>query len=267
MGNTEHPSIYDAYEGTDDAQWSKQLFGLCGPGAAPVPKLAPEHLQHRWVGASGAALAAQSLAFYQLLKNIFSEHGCKPLKEANVLDFGCGWGRMTRYFAKDMPDSQIFGCDPLPQILKWCDSVPGTFRVSDHQPARLPFDEKFDLIWAFSVFTHLSERTHMACLKAIQQALAPGGIAALTVRPREFITHAYKSPAHDIREYMRIFDDDGFVFVPNTNSPIVDGETTYGGAIFSPRYIERNWTGLFRLIGHAAARERFQIPVIISRPD
>ncbi len=44
--------------------------------------------------------------------------------------------------------------------------VPATLARTDFVPERLPFDEQFDLVFAFSVFTHISEAAHNGCLRA-----------------------------------------------------------------------------------------------------
>ena len=93
-----------------------------------------------------------------------------------MLDFGCGWGRLTRMLARDVAPGNLFGCDPAQGILDVCraDRVPAELARSDFLPQRVPFDGPFDLAFAFSVFTHLSERAAEASLDALHAALAPG---------------------------------------------------------------------------------------------
>jgi hypothetical protein len=56
--------------------------------------------------------------------------------------------------------------------------VPGVFRVSDFRPRELPFSEKFDLVYAYSVFTGNSS-----------YAMARDGVVIVTFRHREFIIY------------------------------------------------------------------------------
>ena len=77
-------------------------------------------LQELWNGTSGVALAAQSAAFYKRLRERFAEHTGRGLAEARVLDFGCGWGRLTRFLARDVAPGRLYGCDPAQQILDVC---------------------------------------------------------------------------------------------------------------------------------------------------
>jgi trans-aconitate methyltransferase len=170
-----------------------------------------------------------------------------------LLDFGCGWGRIIRYFAKDIPTHLLYGCDPDSNILKICTDlkVPGKFKTSDYRPQRLPFDEKFDLIYAYSVFTHLSENVHRECLETIHNALSPAGIAIITVRPRSYIRLKAGALAFvsdkSIDEFESQFDRGKYVFSPHDIAP-VGGEITYGEAVVPDSYIEDNWTRLFELV-------------------
>jgi spermidine synthase len=37
-----------------------------------------------------------------------------------ILDFGCGCGRVTRWAADSLPNSQIFAVDIDPDVINWC---------------------------------------------------------------------------------------------------------------------------------------------------
>ena len=119
-----------------------------------------------------------------------------------MLDFGCGWGRMLRFLARDVDPGDLYGCDPVEGILDVCRTtrVPANLARSEFVPERLPFDGPFDLAYAFSVFTHLSERAHERCLRALHAALRPGGVLVVTVRPLEYLRfdanmHVWLGPA------------------------------------------------------------------------
>ena len=135
------------------------------------------------------ALSLQTLSFYKKVKDYYRAIGAKELHQSRVLDFGCGWGRIIRYFAKDVPQDNLFGCDPSGEILQVCEElrVPGIFRLSDFRPRELPFAEKFDLVYSYSVFTHLSEKTHLECLESLHNSMAKDGVLIVTFRPRDFL--------------------------------------------------------------------------------
>jgi SAM-dependent methyltransferase len=212
---------------------------------ALLPDVPDPGLQELWTGASGARLAAQSAAFYDRLRARFG----RPLDGARVLDFGCGWGRMLRFLARDVAPGDLFGCDPVQGILDLCRDtrVPGVLARSEFVPDRLPFDGRFDLVYAFSVFTHLSERAHDRCLDALHAALAPGGMLVVTVRPLEYLR--FDARMHGLGPARS--DEPAYLFAPHPAEPshpqYAGGEMTYGDTVMTPAYIRERWSDRFAL--------------------
>ena len=254
-----------AFRDLPDLAWANLMLG----GTA-LPALPPDQLQRNWCGNAGAPLAQQSAEFYQLVKACYGRHARKPLSASRLLDFGCGWGRLTRLFAKDLPPDRIFGCDSDPAILEWCQSLPGTFRQSETKLRKLPFDERFDLIFAFSVFTHLGPKTHDAALDALHAALAADGLAILTVRPRGFIdirgAELASLPDDTLRAFAAEYDKGNFVYHPY-NLPAVDGEVPYGEAVIPLAYIKKHWAARFEIVElpRPSPSDPYQIPVVLRR--
>jgi SAM-dependent methyltransferase len=165
---------------------------------ALLPSMPDPELQERWNERSGLPLASQSNAFYVRLRARYEQHGGTALERARVLDFGCGWGRLTRFLARDVAPQHLFGCDPVQEILDVCraDRVPAVLARSDFLPDRLPFDQQFDLAYAFSVFTHLSEAAHERCLRALHRALRPEALLVVTIRPPGYLHLCEQLHAH-----------------------------------------------------------------------
>ena len=67
--------------------------------------------------------------------------------------------------------------------------MPAT-RAVRFRPRAAAVRERFDLAFAFSVFTHISEAVHEACLRAIHASLSPGGILIVTVRSPAYLGHS-----------------------------------------------------------------------------
>jgi SAM-dependent methyltransferase len=213
---------------------------------ALLPGVPDPALQELWNGASGARLAVQSAAFYDRLRARFG----RPLGDARLLDFGCGWGRLTRFLARDVAPGSLYGCDPVAGILDVCRDtrVPAVFARSEFVPDRLPFDERFDLAYAFSVFTHLSERAHDRCLTALHAALEPGGILVVTVRPLEYLR--FNAALHGLADART--DEPRHLFAPHPADPAHPqydgGEMTYGEAVITPAYVRERWSDRFELL-------------------
>ncbi len=255
-----HPELYELFRDLDDAVWALLLTQQyqCYPHIrALLPKMPDPELQKLWNGRSGIALAAQSSAFYGRLRESHARHSERPLSGASVLDFGCGWGRLTRYVARDVAPGRLYGCDPVEGILEVCraNGVPATLARSEFLPERLPFGERFDLAFAFSVFTHLSEAAHERCLSALHAALSPGGILIVTVRPPAYL--------YDCEAMHPLLDRLGpdvpaalsaarYLFVPHPAAPEHpqrrgDGEIDYGETVVTLAYMRERWAPRFEL--------------------
>lgn len=276
--DTDRSDAWALFRELDDDLWAVLLtreYELY-PNIRDLLPGAPEpDLQWMWNGATGLELLSQSKSFYVRVRELNERHGRTGLDEARILDFGCGWGRLTRFFARDAMPGRLFGCDPTPEILEICEKtgVPGDLRRTDFLPDDLPFRD-LDLVFSFSVFTHISEEAHRACLKAIHRALAPGGLAVITVRPPAYLDHdPLMKPARELlsdRYATREMKEPRYIFVPH---PVEDGhpqydegEMTYGDTVISLPYIEQNWTDLFEIaeIGLLTG-DMYQVPIALRK--
>jgi SAM-dependent methyltransferase len=254
------PESLALFRDLDDDLWALLLTQEydCYPNIRAVLPGVPERwFQELWNGASGVALAAQSNAFYVKLRERYSTHSGRTLADSRVLDFGCGWGRLTRYLARDVEAGRLYGCDPVEGILDVCrkDRVPATFARSDFVPERIPFEPGFDLAFAFSVFTHVSEAAHEGCLRALHESLRPGGVLVVTARPPEYLHH---SPA--MRPALKSLGPDPaarlaeprYLFVAHPadsrHFQYEGGEMHYGETVVTLPYVRERWSPLFELL-------------------
>ena len=131
-----------------------------------LPRMASPSVQRSWTGNDGAVLLKQSAEFVRSLAYNFTSISGLSLEAARILDYGCGYGRLARLMYKFAPEERVIGVDPWTQSVQI--SVEDGLRnvyLSDYLPSTLPVAGKFHLIYAFSVFTHLSKR---ATLQAIE---------------------------------------------------------------------------------------------------
>lgn len=118
----------------------------------------------------------------------------------DVLDFGCGCGRLARQFIQqDRQPRSYLGIDLHAGMVRWCDAnltkAAPQFRFVHHdiynvgfnpgpdKPAHLPLpaeDESRDFLIAHSVFTHIIESSVMHYLSECARVVRPGGILATT---------------------------------------------------------------------------------------
>lgn len=95
-----------------------------------------------------------------------------------VLDFGCGAGRTLRHFLREAEEAQFTGCDIDPQSIGWINahlSPPLKAFVNQPYPPLPQAAGSYDLIYAFSVFTHITDQWS-AWLLELHRLLAPDGL-------------------------------------------------------------------------------------------
>jgi SAM-dependent methyltransferase len=111
-----------------------------------------------------------------------------PLEEMDaVLDFGCGCGRIARWFS-DLSGPQFHGCDYNGELVKWCDANLDFIDVcttSLEPPLPYP-DARFDFLYAFSVFTHLSIELAESWIEELQRVIKPGGLMWFTIHGESY---------------------------------------------------------------------------------
>jgi hypothetical protein len=125
--------------------------------------------------------------------------------------------------------------------------------VSDYLPSTLPVgDANFDLIYSFSVFTHLSERAATLALATLRRYAARDALFVITIRPKEYWQQLNPAVAAGSRidraELVARHESRGFAFVPHARGAI-DGEVTYGDTSLSFEWIQQHAEG-WDMIGY-----------------
>lgn len=188
----------------------------------------------------------------------------------DVLDFGCGCGRIVRNFSDHPASCRIFGTDIDSAAIAWCRAnLPfASFKTNEPLPP-LPWPEaSFDLIYAFSVFTHLDEEYQFRWLEELHRALRPGGILLASTHG----AYAQRDIAPRVnftQDEMNTLQTRGFLFrVLETGRFKLDGlPDFYQCAFHSREYVNREWSRLFK-VDHYIERgmNQHQDLILLSRP-
>lgn len=222
--------------------FSKLIFALPDPGrpnlSRVLPAMADEAVQVAWTGNSGEPLREQSVRFIKSVREGYEDLTGKPVSHARVLDYGCGYGRLLRLMMHLCPVDQLVGCDPGEDSIRICeeDGLPCRVDLTGFLPESLPYEpQSFDLLYAFSVFTHTSPRATQVGLAALRKVTAPDGVLVITIRPEEYWSDdaRYTERADSLRQLHR---DQGFAFVEHGWEP-VEGERIYGDTSLSLDYL------------------------------
>jgi 2-polyprenyl-3-methyl-5-hydroxy-6-metoxy-1,4-benzoquinol methylase len=259
-------TLRDLFHHSTDEQW---LWALTeGRATHPrlrelLPDLPPDDVQANFTGRSNAEAFGQAIAAETLFLRVARELGLDTERpEFRMIDMGCGWGRITQTFLRDFRPEQIEGIDVMDRAVEICRSTRlpcRVHRVRDVPPTDLPASSA-DLIVAFSVFSHLSERSHLAWVAEASRLLRPGGVLVVTTRGPSFIRVAehYRSMGDAMPEFARTtacsftdakawlarYDRGEFCFdAPHMSGE--SGEAFYGQAIVPAAYAERAWAPHF----------------------
>jgi SAM-dependent methyltransferase len=95
-----------------------------------------------------------------------------------MLDWGCGCGRMSMYFLAAADCPEFAGGDIDRDAIAWNNQHlrAGHFSTLEPMPPTPYPSGHFDLVIAYSVFTHLAREVQQAWLGELHRILAPGGL-------------------------------------------------------------------------------------------
>jgi SAM-dependent methyltransferase len=158
-----------------------------------------------------------------------------------VLDFACGYGRLTRFLAGAMDPSLVWASDIKADAVRFVTKQFGVRGfVSTEEPLALPSDQPFDIIFVASLFSHLPDATFGTWLQRLVDALEPGGLVAFSVHDVELVGKS-RSTSTDapVNEFTRMSEE---VSLQSENDPLsVD---SYGTSVVNESYVNRIVRGL-----------------------
>lgn len=167
------------------------------------------------------------------------DHGYNPLTFNAILEFGVGYARLLRHFVPFQ--ASLYGCDVTGETIHWCNRNLGDiakFETTNFDPP-LPYaDEKFDYIFANSVFTHIQYEDTHRWIDELHRVTTPGGCV---------ITSHY-----DVNEHLRNFDPEDL-----DRTICEKGYVEWGGSsvrenniYFSPKKLKEIWGRKFEILDY-----------------
>jgi SAM-dependent methyltransferase len=170
----------------------------------------PSHLINLVIGTKEIAwYQLGGLFMHQSIGAFLGRNGTPIESLKSILDFGCGCGRILRWWAALKDIAEIWGCDYNPQLIEWCQmnlSSIASFKLNGSDPP-LDFEErKFEFAYAYSVFTHFSADRQQPWMEEMVRVLKPGGLLLLTVHGKRV---AWRSGFSE--ELLRKLDEQGIL--------------------------------------------------------
>jgi SAM-dependent methyltransferase len=176
-------------EGTWFSLYEQSPGGGIGPDGLPLP---PVHLVRI---TSGCARQAKNnpdrmyRSFFEggqrgaaWIRDMVSRAGADMAAMDAILDFGAGCGRVIRHWS-GLERPHVHGCDYNPLLVSWCDQnlTFADFTVNTLEPP-LPYeDDRFDLVYSISIFTHLDDGLQRPWIEELARVARPGGLVLVTV--------------------------------------------------------------------------------------
>lgn len=162
------------------------------------------------------------------------------LSNKKILEWGCGPARIIRHLPDLLPDNcEIYGSDYNRRTIDWCNLNINNVQFSKNnlQPPLEFQNNFFDVIYATSVFTHLSEEMHYAWYSELKRILNSAGIIFLT-------THGENCKSKLTRDELKLFEEGKLVIRGN----VKEGHRTF--AAYQPQEFMRALFKDFKILEH-----------------
>lgn len=148
------------------------------------PPMPPQRLMRLVVDPPEIAWYLQSGIFaFEDIQHTLVKNGVNTCKLVNVLDFGCGTGRIAWRW-ENFHNSNLHGSDYNKELIKFCHknfAEKNQYLVNSLDPPLDFEDGKFEFIYANSVFTHLTEKLQLRWMQEMRNKLKEGGYLYITV--------------------------------------------------------------------------------------
>ena len=267
-----------------DEQWRDVLLLSCDHPviqSVEFPPLPDEKLQSGYVGSSGVEAFKEAFVFYQEVRKYARSLGIRLDLNAKVLDFGVGWGRFYRVFLRHLATENFIGIDVDQDCIDLCRaSIPyGRFEKCDVAP---PFDlikdKSLDIVYAYSVFSHLNEATSQLWVREFARVLKPGGMLIVTTLKKAHIgvwqnlmetgwegwRQALEQAGFSVPKAESDFDNGMFLYCAIGGGGVLSRDF-YGEAIISPAYVRKAWVPVLDFVDYVAEDTRGPQAVIVMR--
>ena len=163
-----------------------------------------------------------------------------------ILDWGCGCGRVFQYIPFKQR-AHLTGIDIVADNVEWCakNFPEARFETVPLLPPTKFGAATFDLVFAISVLTHLTEESQLAWLAELGRITAPGATVLLSVHGET----AWLLGGTDLARYGE-WRSKGFLVIGKNDD--LDGSgvdsSQYYNSFISREYIFKVWSRYFKVM-------------------
>lgn len=186
---------------------------------------------------------------FKTVEALLSQYGVSPGPGMQILDWGCGHGRVARHCVAQWPQARIVGLDIDAENIAWCrqNLHAGAFEVAPLWPPSSLGDASIDAVFGISVMTHLTAAAQQAWLEELHRILKPKGLALLSYSGPGGAawSSVFRSPAWWSRWMETGFDDDQIDHALSGKTP---DETYYRTTYQSAKYTLAHWSRYFEIL-------------------
>jgi SAM-dependent methyltransferase len=182
----------------------------------------------------------------ELIRDVLRQDGSSVEELDVLLDWGCGCGRVLRHWSA-LPRTRVLGCDITPKMVEWCnDHLSFVEAELNELSPPLPYGEgTVDLVYAFSVMTHLSEELQQVWVQECRRVLRPGGYLLFSTLGEYFVSRNRLSDAE-----RRSFEQGNLVVLYERSSG-----TSLCSAYHPPEYVQRELAAGFDVVAFRPAAD------------
>jgi acetyltransferase-like isoleucine patch superfamily enzyme/SAM-dependent methyltransferase len=261
-----------------DEEWTRFLLGELSIPGLKAPTLPSNEIQEKFGGISGYHTMRDAVLFASRANYVARSLETPLSEKSRLLDIGVGWGRVYRAFLRDVAPENLIGVDLDPVCIDLCKQhLPfGTFHLTPKVPYPFP-DCSFDLVYLYSVFSHLAERTFSNLCVEIERILRPGGLLLFTTlklahldvwnskSSEPLFGDLLKRSNFDYADWRRRALEGEILYVPTGGGDIRTSDF-YGETIITRPYLERFTVGRrLSLLSHEDPVDMPQALVIMRR--
>ena len=165
----------------------------------------------------------------------------------NILDFGCGFGRVLRVLQAAFPGAELTACDLSYEAIDFCSKVFGATPVlSNEGISQIQIGKKFDLIWCGTLLTNVDNSYFSGFLELFHSLLDENGVLIFTTYG-PFVAHRLRTGSFTyglepsrVPQLIEAYDTEGFAYEDYPREVLTRlGLKRYGISVSTPSWVCR----------------------------